>query len=65
MDNYEKWEAEGSADTYRRANAAYKKMLREYEPPALDPAVREELDAFAAQRRTEIRERRPRTEWRR
>jgi trimethylamine--corrinoid protein Co-methyltransferase len=65
MDNYEKWEAEGSVDAYRRANALYKKMLREYEPPPLDPALREEIEAFIAQRRAEIRERRPRTEWRR
>jgi trimethylamine--corrinoid protein Co-methyltransferase len=65
MDNYEKWEAEGSVDTYRRANAVYKKMLREYEPPALDPAIREELEAFVAHRRAELRERKPRTEWKR
>jgi trimethylamine--corrinoid protein Co-methyltransferase len=64
MDNYEKWEVEGSADSYKRANAVYKKMLREYEPPALDPAVLEALNAFVSQRRTEIRERQPRTEWR-
>ena len=65
MDNYEKWEQEGGADTYRRANTLYKKMLQEYEPPALDPAVRDELEAFVAQRRAELRARRPRTEWKR
>jgi len=65
MDNYEKWEAEGSVDAYQRANAVYKKMLKEYEAPSLDPAILEELNAFAAQRRAELRERRPRTEWKR
>jgi trimethylamine--corrinoid protein Co-methyltransferase len=28
--------------------------LREYEEPAMDPAIREELDAYVAQRRAEI-----------
>jgi trimethylamine--corrinoid protein Co-methyltransferase len=65
MDNYEKWEAEGSLDAYRRANAIYKKMLKEYEAPPLDPAILEELNAFVAQRRAEIRAGRPRTEWKR
>jgi trimethylamine--corrinoid protein Co-methyltransferase len=65
MDNYEKWEAEGSLDSYKRANAMYKKMLKEYEPPPLDPAIREELEAFAARRRAEIRAGQPRTEWKR
>lgn len=63
MDNYEKWESEGSQDTYQRANALYKKMLRGYEPPPMDPALRDELEAFVAQRRAEIRSGRPRSEW--
>jgi len=65
MDNYEKWEAEGSRDSYKRANAVWKRMLKEYQPPPLDPAMTEELNAFAGQRRQELRERRPRTEWKR
>ena len=63
MDNYEKWEAEGSVDTYRRANVLWKQKLRDYETPALDPATREELEVFATRRRTEIRERRPHSDW--
>ncbi len=39
----EQWEAEGSMDMAQRANAAWKKMLREYEPPPIDPAVDEAL----------------------
>ncbi|MBI1878005.1 MAG: trimethylamine methyltransferase family protein [Chloroflexi bacterium] len=65
MDNYEKWEEEGSADTYKRANAVWKRMLREYEAPLLDPAIGEELHAFAEHRRAEIRAGKPRTEWKR
>ncbi|MEK6573991.1 MAG: trimethylamine methyltransferase family protein [Chloroflexota bacterium] len=63
MDNYEKWESEGSQDTYHKANAVWKKTLKEYEQPPLDPAVAEELNAFVEQRRKEIREGKPRTEW--
>ncbi|HEY8017942.1 MAG TPA: trimethylamine methyltransferase family protein [Actinomycetota bacterium] len=41
--SFEQWEAEGSYDTTTRANAAWKKMLAEYEPPAIDDAVDAEL----------------------
>lgn len=63
MDNYEKWEEEGKVDTYQRANALWKRMLRDYEAPPLDPAIAEELTAFAEHRRAEIRAGKPRTEW--
>jgi trimethylamine--corrinoid protein Co-methyltransferase len=65
MDNYEKWESEGSPDTYQRANAVWKRMLSEYQPPALDEGIAEELNAFAETRRAEIRANKPRTEWKR
>jgi trimethylamine--corrinoid protein Co-methyltransferase len=65
MDNYEKWVSEGSEDAYKRANAVWKRMLREYEPPPLDPAIAEELGAFAEQRRSELRAENPRGERRR
>jgi len=41
--SFEQWEAEGAKDTAQRANALWKKMLAEYEPPPLDDAVDEEL----------------------
>ena len=41
--SFEQWEAEGSLDAAQRANAVWKRMLAEYEPPALDDAVDEEL----------------------
>ncbi|MBL8093685.1 MAG: trimethylamine methyltransferase family protein [Anaerolineales bacterium] len=63
MDNYEKWEAEGSVDAYRRANGLYKEMLKAYEAPPIDPALREQLEAFVAHRRHELRARLPRTPW--
>jgi trimethylamine--corrinoid protein Co-methyltransferase len=64
MDNYEKWAEEGSHDSYKKANALWKRMLRDYEAPPLDPAIAEELNAFVAQRRKEIQTNTPRTEWR-
>jgi hypothetical protein len=40
-------------------------MLSEYQAPALDEGIAEELHAFAESRRAEIRANRPRTEWKR
>jgi trimethylamine:corrinoid methyltransferase-like protein len=40
-------------------------MLKDYETPALDEAIAEELHAFVEHRRAEIRARKPRTEWKR
>ena len=65
MDNYEKWVEEGSQDAYKRANALWKRMLRDYEAPPLDEAIAEELNVFVEQRRAELRTGKPRTEWKR
>ena len=45
---FEKWEAAGSVDAATRANAAWKRRLKDYEPPPLDPGIREELRGFVA-----------------
>jgi trimethylamine--corrinoid protein Co-methyltransferase len=47
----EQWEAEGSLDMAQRANAMWKKMLHEYEPPPIDPAVDEALLDYVARRK--------------
>ena len=47
----EQWEAEGRKDTPTRANAAWKKMLAEYEPPPLDPGIDEALQEFIRKRK--------------
>ena len=52
--NFESWEEAGSPDAATRANALYKKLLEAYEPPPLDPAVAEELDAFVTRRKGEM-----------
>jgi trimethylamine--corrinoid protein Co-methyltransferase len=59
MDNFEKWAEEGSRDSYVRANARWKEMLANYEAPLLDEGKREALEAYVAQRRSEIRRGKP------
>lgn len=51
--NYESWEEAGSPDAYGKANRIAKEMLAAYEPPPLADAVREELEAFVARRKSE------------
>ncbi len=65
MDNYEQWELDGRQDTYQKANKLWKQMLKDYQPPPLDPAIAEELNDFVKVRRAEIQANKPRTEWKR
>ena len=51
--NFETWEERGSIDTMRRANALFKKILAEFEPPPLEDARREELSEFVERRKRE------------
>ena len=48
--NFESWQEAGSPDALTRANKIYKSILAEYEPPAFDPAIKEELDEFIDKR---------------
>jgi trimethylamine---corrinoid protein Co-methyltransferase len=52
--NYENWQLGGAQDATQRATGLWKQALKEYEEPAMDPAIREELGAYVAQRRAEI-----------
>ncbi len=49
--SYEQWEAEGAQDAATRANKILKRMLSEYEAPALDPAIDEALKEFIAKKK--------------
>jgi trimethylamine--corrinoid protein Co-methyltransferase len=49
--NYEAWSADGGIWSAERAHRLYKAILADYEPPPMDPARREELEAFVARRK--------------
>jgi trimethylamine--corrinoid protein Co-methyltransferase len=55
--SYEQWSTEGRLTAEQRANAAWKRMLEEYEDPGLDPAVDEALKDFMERRRTVLGDR--------
>ena len=48
--NYETWEEAGSPELPAKANRIWKELLASYEPPPIDPAVAEELQAFVDRR---------------
>ena len=49
--SYEQWSEEGSLDAAQRANARWKQLLADYEPPPLDDAVDAELRDYMARRK--------------
>jgi trimethylamine--corrinoid protein Co-methyltransferase len=49
--SYEQWRDAGEMDAAARANGQWKKMLREYEAPSLDPGLDEQLLAYVAKRK--------------
>ena len=51
--NFESWQERGSLTAHERANGIWKKILAEFEPPPIDEAIKEELDAFVARRKEE------------
>ena len=52
--SFEQWQQEGSLDMAARANAAWKKQLREYQAPPLDEAVDEALLDFMRRRKASV-----------
>ena len=52
--NHENWRDAGSKDATQRATAIWKRLLQEYVPPPLDPAIREALEAYLARRTEEL-----------
>ena len=51
--NYESWREAGSPTAYDTANRLYKQKLEGYQPPPIDPSIREALEAFVAHRKSE------------
>ena len=52
--SFEQWSAEGSRDQLARANARWKRLLGEYQPPMLDSAVDEQLREYIGRRKSEM-----------
>lgn len=48
--NYETWAEAGAPTAIQKANRLWKERLAAYEEPPLDPAIREEIDAFVERR---------------
>jgi trimethylamine--corrinoid protein Co-methyltransferase len=53
-ENYERWMRNGGVDAAHRAEKIYRQKLEEFEQPALDDAVRLELEEFVVRRRAEL-----------
>ncbi|MEM1163318.1 MAG: trimethylamine methyltransferase family protein, partial [Pseudomonadota bacterium] len=51
--NFQGWELAGAVRTPERANKVWKQILAEFEAPAIDPAIADELEAFVARRKEE------------
>ena len=52
--NHESWRLSGVGDAAQRANRLWKEALKAYQPPTLDEAVHEALQAFVARRQREL-----------
>jgi trimethylamine--corrinoid protein Co-methyltransferase len=52
--SFEQWQEDGGLDAAQRANAIWKRMLREYEAPPLDPGIDEALGEFIATRKSSM-----------
>lgn len=51
--NYEAWDAAGGVWTAERAHAMYQAILEDFEAPAMDDAIRQELEEFVERRKSE------------
>ena len=52
--SFEQWQAEGSLSAEQRANAIWKRMLEEYQPPGLDPSIDEALSEFMQKKKSSM-----------
>ncbi len=50
---FDAWSADGAKTATVRAHAVWKGLLRDYVPPARDPAITDELNEFVARRKAE------------
>ena len=60
--NHENWVERGALDTTQRATKLWQKILEEFEPPPIDAAISEEMEAFVAKRKEELGKQEPNLE---
>ncbi|HEY0415364.1 MAG TPA: trimethylamine methyltransferase family protein [Gaiellaceae bacterium] len=53
-ENYERWSRNGGKDAAARASDVWRRTLEEYEQPAIDPGLDDELKAYVDRRRKEL-----------
>jgi len=53
-ENFERWKRLGERDATARAGEIWRQKLEDYEPPAIDPALRQELADYVSRRRAEL-----------
>ncbi|NIZ15337.1 trimethylamine methyltransferase family protein [Phaeobacter sp. HF9A] len=51
---FEQWEEEGARDTYKLASARVEHLLATYQQPEMDPAIREALVAYVAEKKASM-----------
>jgi trimethylamine---corrinoid protein Co-methyltransferase len=54
--NHEAWEIAGALTATQRATKVWQRALEVYEPPVMDPAAAEALEAFVARRREALKD---------
>ncbi len=60
--NSENWQSSGSKDATMRATEIWQQILQGFEPPSIDPGIREELEAFVVKRKEKLGRDEPRLE---
>ncbi|MDE4131714.1 trimethylamine methyltransferase family protein [Phaeobacter sp. QD34_3] len=51
---FETWEEEGARDTYALATSRVDRLLSTYQPPAMDPAIKEALEAYVLEKKASM-----------
>ena len=52
--SYETWKENGALTSDQRATARWKRLLREYQSPEINPDIKMKLEAFVSSRKTEM-----------
>ena len=55
-ESFEQWTEKGSRDALARAGERWQVMLKEYQPPAIDPGKDEELQAFVTEKKAAMKD---------